>query len=123
MAKAAAKPAVGDFPVKTSCSLGLLSQEGDRCSRPTTCDRKAVMKNANVSQEMQRDSVECATQELEKYTTEKAVAAHIKESDKKYSPTGHCIVGRNFGSFVTHETKHFICFHLSQVAILLFKSG
>ena len=33
------------------------------------------------------------------------------------------IVGRNFGSYVTHETKHFIYFYLGQVAILLFKSG
>ena len=27
----------------------------------------------------------------------------------------HCIVGRNFGSYVTHETKHFIYFYLGQV--------
>ena len=46
-----------------------------------------------------------------------------KEFDKKYNPTWHCIVGRNFGSYVTHETKHFIYFYLGQVAILLFKSG
>ncbi|KAK7502770.1 hypothetical protein BaRGS_00006020 [Batillaria attramentaria] len=51
-------------------------------------------------------------------------AAFIKkEFDKKYNPTWHCIVGRNFGSYVTHETKHFIYFYLGQVAILLFKSG
>ena len=31
--------------------------------------------------------------------------------------------GRNFGSYVTHETKNFIYFYLGQVAILLFKSG
>mmetsp|Transcript_109942 Transcript_109942/g.164454 ORF Transcript_109942/g.164454 Transcript_109942/m.164454 type:complete len:81 (+) Transcript_109942:220-462(+) len=42
---------------------------------------------------------------------------------KKYTPTWHVIVGRNFGSYVTHETKHFIYFYLGQVAILLFKSG
>mmetsp|Transcript_37390 Transcript_37390/g.57384 ORF Transcript_37390/g.57384 Transcript_37390/m.57384 type:complete len:116 (+) Transcript_37390:135-482(+) len=35
----------------------------------------------------------------------------------------HVIVGRNFGSYVTHETKHFIYFYLGQVAILMFKSG
>ena len=52
------------------------------------------------------------------------LAAYIKkEFDKKYNPTWHCIVGRNFGSYVTHETKHFIYFYLGQVAILLFKSG
>nr|XP_012416565.1 PREDICTED: dynein light chain 1, cytoplasmic isoform X1 [Odobenus rosmarus divergens] len=96
------------------------------------CDRKAVIKNADMSEEMQQDSVECATQALEKYNIEKDIAAHIKKSswqtsleefDKKYNPTWHCIVGRNFGSYVTHETKHFIYFYLGQVAILLFKSG
>ena len=46
-----------------------------------------------------------------------------KEFDKKYGPTWHCIVGRNFGSYVTHETKHFIYLYMGQVAILLFKSG
>lgn len=52
------------------------------------------------------------------------IAAFIKkEFDKKYNPTWHCIVGRNFGSYVTHETRHFIYFYLGQVAILLFKSG
>ena len=47
----------------------------------------------------------------------------FQEFDKKYNPTWHCIVGRNFGSYVTHETRHFIYFYLGQVAILLFKSG
>jgi dynein light chain LC8-type len=99
-------------------------------------DRKAVIKSADMSEDMQQDAVECATQALEKYNIEKDVAAYIKkvgavlvvvsgtqEFDKKYSPTWHCIVGRNFGSYVTHETKHFIYFYLGQVAVLLFKSG
>ncbi len=86
--------------------------------------RKAVIKNADMSEEMQADAVDCATQALEKYNIEKDIAAYIKkEFDKKYNPTWHCIVGRNFGSYVTHETKHFIYFYLGQVAILLFKSG
>ncbi|KAK4296155.1 hypothetical protein Pmani_013631 [Petrolisthes manimaculis] len=87
-------------------------------------DRKAVVKNADMSEEMQQDAVDCATQAIEKFNIEKDIAAYIKkEFDKKYNPTWHCIVGRNFGSYVTHETKHFIYFYLGQVAILLFKSG
>lgn len=38
-----------------------------------------------------------------------------KEFDKKYGPTWHCVVGRNFGSYVTHETKNFVYFYLGQV--------
>lgn len=44
-------------------------------------DRKAVIKNADMSEEMQQDSVECATQALEKYNIEKDIAAHIKKVD------------------------------------------
>ncbi|XP_037363924.1 dynein light chain 1, cytoplasmic-like [Talpa occidentalis] len=83
------------------------------------CDRKAVIKNADMSEEMQQDSVECATQALEKYNIEKDIVAHIKEFD---NPTWHCIVGRNFRSYVTREIKHFIYFYLGHMAIL-FKSG
>ena len=37
-------------------------------------------------------------QALEKYNVEKDIAAFVKkEFDKKYNPTWHCIVGRNFG--------------------------
>ena len=53
----------------------------------------------------------------------KYIFLFFQEFDKKYNPTWHCIVGRNFGSYVTHETRHFIYFYLGQVAILLFKSG
>lgn len=69
-------------------------------------EREAKIKNADMTEEMQQDAVDSATQALEKYVVEKDIAAYIKrEFDKKYNPTWHCIVGRNFGSYVTHETK------------------
>ena len=53
-----------------------------------------------------QDAVDCATAALEKFNVEKDIAAYIKkEFDKTYNPTWHCIVGRNFGSYVTHETR------------------
>ncbi|KAF5903564.1 Dynein light chain 1, cytoplasmic, partial [Clarias magur] len=63
-------------------------------------DRKARIKNADMSEKMQQDAIECATLALEMYKIEMDVATYIKkEFDKKYSPTWHCIVGRNFGSY------------------------
>jgi len=48
-------------------------------------EKKAVIKNADMSEDMQSDVVECATQALEKYNIEKDIAAYIKkEFDKKY---------------------------------------
>ena len=90
----------------------------------STAERKAVIKHADMNEEMQQDAIDCANVALEKFNIEKDIAAYIKkEFDKKYNPTWHCVVGRNFGSYVTHETKHFIYFYMGQVAILLFKSG
>jgi len=69
-------------------------------------ERKAVIKNADMSEDMQQECVNIASQALEKFNIEKDIAAFIKkEFDKKYNPTWHCIVGRNFGSYVTHETS------------------
>jgi hypothetical protein len=34
-------------------------------------ERKAVIKNADMSEEMQQDAVDCATQALEKFNIEK----------------------------------------------------
>jgi dynein light chain LC8-type len=83
-----------------------------------------VIKNADMSEEMQQEVIDTAAQALDKYNIEKDIAAFIKkEFDKRHGPTWHCIVGRNFGSYVTHETKHFVYLYLGQVAILLFKSG
>lgn len=42
-------------------------------------DRKSVIKNADMSEDMQQDAVECATQALEKYNIEKDIAAFIKK--------------------------------------------
>ena len=87
-------------------------------------DRKAVVKNADMSEEMQKDVLDVANQALDKHNIERDIAAYVKkEFDKKHGPTWHCVVGRSFGSYVTHESKHFIYFYMGQIAILLFKSG
>lgn len=39
-------------------------------------ERKAVIKNADMSEDMQQDAVDCASQALEKYNIEK-VASHL----------------------------------------------
>ncbi|GAA48635.1 Dynein light chain LC6, flagellar outer arm [Clonorchis sinensis] len=87
-------------------------------------ERKAVVKNADMDEDMQQDAVDLCNQAMLKFTMEKDIAAFIKkEFDKRYNPTWHCIVGRAFGSYVTHETRHFIYFYLGSNAVLLFKSG
>ncbi|XP_051128412.1 uncharacterized protein LOC127249569 [Andrographis paniculata] len=86
--------------------------------------KKVTIKSADMKEDVQKDAVDIAIAAFEKYNVEKDVAEHIKKMfDKKYGPTWHCIVGKNFGSYVTHETNHFVYFYLDSKAVLLFKSG
>ena len=76
-------------------------------------DRKAVIKNADMNEEMQQNAIDVANQALDRHNIERDIAAYIKkEFDKKFSPTWHCIVGRSFGSYITHESKHFVYFYV-----------
>jgi len=85
--------------------------------------QEAQIKSVDMTEEMQTEAIEVATEGMTKYNIEKDIAQYIKKTfDERKGPTWHCIVGRNFGSFVTHETKHFIYFYLGHCAILLFKT-
>jgi dynein light chain LC8-type len=58
---------------------------------------KAIIKNVDMSEEMQQESVDIATAALEKYNIEKDIAAQIKkEFDRRHGPTWHVVVGKNF---------------------------
>ncbi|XP_009414896.2 uncharacterized protein LOC103995888 [Musa acuminata AAA Group] len=85
---------------------------------------KIVLKSIDMSEKMRNDAIDCSRAAFEKHRLEKEIAEYIKkEFDKKYGQTWHCIVGRNFGSYVTHETNHFLYFYVDSKAVLLFKSG
>ncbi|KMS98984.1 hypothetical protein BVRB_3g067200 [Beta vulgaris subsp. vulgaris] len=95
-----------------------------RKSSSASSAKRIIVKSADMADDMQKEAIEIAIAAFEKLNVEKDVAESIKkEFDKKHGPTWHCIVGRNFGSYVTHETNHFIYFYLDQKAVLLFKSG
>lgn len=67
---------------------------------------RAVIKNVDMSEEMQQGSIEIAIASLEKFNIEKDIAAHIKrEFDRRYGTTWHVVVGKNFGSYVTHGMR------------------
>jgi dynein light chain LC8-type len=66
-----------------------------------------------TTEDMQQDAINVASLALDKYPNEKDIASYIKkEFDKKYEPTWHCAVGRNFASFVTHEAKTMVLLDL-----------
>ncbi|XP_023526495.1 dynein light chain 1, cytoplasmic-like [Cucurbita pepo subsp. pepo] len=100
------------------------SEDRKASSVATAAAKKIVIKSADMFGDMQKEAVDIAIAAFEKHSVEKDVAEQIKkEFDQRHGPTWHCIVGRNFGSYVTHESNHFVYFYLDQKAVLLFKSG
>jgi dynein light chain LC8-type len=70
---------------------------------------KAVIKNVDMTEELQQESIDITTAALEKYNIEKDIAAYIKkEFDRRHGPTWHVVVGKNFGSYVTHGMNLFL---------------
>lgn len=122
-------------PATSSVDIGSSPRENGGVGGP-----KAIVKNVDMAEEMQQESIDVASAALEKYTIEKDIAAQIKkEFDKRHGPTWHVVVGKNFGSYVTHgkhfvfrsnpssetlvpETKHFIYFYIGALAVLIWKS-
>ncbi|XP_028807518.1 dynein light chain, cytoplasmic-like [Neltuma alba] len=45
-----------------------------------------------------------------------------KEFDSVYGPAWHCVIGKSFGSFVTHTAGGFVYFSIDSLFVLLFKT-
>ncbi|KNH09462.1 Dynein light chain type 1/2 [Perkinsela sp. CCAP 1560/4] len=89
-------------------------------------DKKPIItvKSTDMTESLQQDAREITMQALEKHTIQRDIAKYVKKHfDELHGPTWHCIVGRNFGSFVTHEDGCFIYFYVHDIAVLLFRAG
>ena len=85
--------------------------------------RKVVVKAGDMEKAMVSEAVRLADEAMEQSSVEMDIARHIKRGfDAKYPPPWHAVVGRKFGSYVTHETGHFTYFFIAHLAVLLFKS-
>ncbi|CAN1775212.1 Dynein light chain LC6, flagellar outer arm [Linum perenne] len=101
---------------------------------------KAVVAETDMLQTMQDDAVHLAAKALDFFdvTEPTEIARFIKkilsvnwvcldwaqEFDRVYGGGGWmCIVGTDFGSFVTHCSGCFIHFHIGSLAILLFRGS
>eukprot|EP00451_Oxyrrhis_marina_P003733 CAMPEP_0204273810 /NCGR_PEP_ID=MMETSP0468-20130131/24376_1 /ASSEMBLY_ACC=CAM_ASM_000383 /TAXON_ID=2969 /ORGANISM="Oxyrrhis marina" /LENGTH=88 /DNA_ID=CAMNT_0051249921 /DNA_START=64 /DNA_END=330 /DNA_ORIENTATION=- len=74
--------------------------------------------------EMRQDAIAQATLAAQKHESEKEIAKHVKNFfDAKYSPNWHCIVGKNFATYATYESKTYIFFEVPPLFVLLYKLG
>lgn len=85
---------------------------------------RVIVKSADMPHDMQRKAIELALVALERFDLERDMAHYLKkEFDERFQPSWHCIVGRHFGSYVTHDGSGFLYFYIEKTAVLLFRSG
>ncbi|KAJ3670282.1 hypothetical protein LUZ60_010606 [Juncus effusus] len=87
-------------------------------------ETKAVIGETDMLQAMQVNALRLAGKALDEFEATDAteIARFIKkEFDVAYGPGWQCVVGTDFGSFVTHNGGCFIYFGIGNLAILLFR--
>ncbi|CDZ96880.1 dynein light chain cytoplasmic [Phaffia rhodozyma] len=83
------------LPTGETASPGGLNPTGGGVGAPSMSSPKAIIKNVDMSEEMQQEAVDVASAALEKYNIEKDIAMHVKkEFDRRYGSTWHCVVGK-----------------------------
>ena len=75
-----------------------------------------MIKARDCDEAMAHKSVWLAADALEEHKVEKDLARAVKEGmDAAFGGPWHCVVGRSFGSFVTHESGSFIYFYIGRL--------
>ncbi|KAI6370233.1 hypothetical protein MCOR25_004227 [Pyricularia grisea] len=79
-------------------------------ANPATREKlDAQIKAADMNDDLAMEIIDVAQEAMSRLTIEKDIAEHVKKTfDERKGPTWHCIVGRNFGSFVTHGIYHLL---------------
>ncbi|TQD94477.1 hypothetical protein C1H46_019898 [Malus baccata] len=85
---------------------------------------KAEVRETDMPDDMQNHAMELAYKALDLHEVSdfRSVAHYIKQKfDEAYGTAWHCVVGKNFGSCITHLSGSFIFFHVETTEFLVFK--
>ena len=86
-------------------------------------DPTIKIRKTDVEPEKEEKIIAFTTASIEKFQIEKDIATEIKKRcDEQFGGTWHVIVGKNFGSSITHDTKYVMFFQVDLLCVLIFKS-
>lgn len=92
----------GDLPRTESNTIAPVD-DNETTSSDEDPSTELKIQAADMPPHMQKTALQSTIHALRTYTTEKHIAESVKQNfDQLYEPTWHCIVGRNWGSCVTH---------------------
>ncbi|CAH8476533.1 unnamed protein product [Heterobilharzia americana] len=85
--------------------------------------KSARIKSTDMPKSMQSIAVDCCAAACEHFKEDKEIAKYIKkEFDKQFGGIWQCVVGKDFGCYISHKENSFIYFHLHLNAVLLFQA-
>ena len=85
---------------------------------------RPILKASDISDELKQKIFEISLLAVERNQLEREMAQEIKLAlDSSVGPTWHVVVGKSFGSYVTHEKDYFMYFYIGQLALLVFKTS
>mmetsp|Transcript_28249 Transcript_28249/g.67181 ORF Transcript_28249/g.67181 Transcript_28249/m.67181 type:complete len:90 (-) Transcript_28249:203-472(-) len=84
---------------------------------------KPVVRQVDMEADMLEFALTRTMIAMDKHNLEKDIASDLKEQfETEYGPTWHCMVGRHFSSYVTHEKACYCYFYIGQMGVMLFKT-
>ncbi|KAK7256803.1 hypothetical protein RIF29_30303 [Crotalaria pallida] len=87
---------------------------------------KAVVRETDMPENIQNHVMELAHQALDAHEVFdcQSIAHYIKQKlDEAYGPAWNSVVGKDFGSCITHLSGSFIFFRVEMMEFLIFKDG
>ncbi|WCJ36472.1 Dynein light chain 1 cytoplasmic [Euphorbia peplus] len=86
-------------------------------------DLNVRLRSADMPAAMQERAFRCTRSVLQNKLNPSHIAMSLKkEFDGVYGPAWHCIVGKSYGSYVTHSSGGFVYFSVDKLCFLLFKT-
>jgi dynein light chain LC8-type len=110
----------------TNNPYGQQHQQQQQTTREFDYDDDLIVKSTDLSANNEQQMIELVRVAFRKYdlNNQRELAGFLKRSaDRAFVSCWHCIVGRQFSSYVTHEMNGFIYLTKGPLSILLFKSG
>ncbi|KAK0399311.1 hypothetical protein QR680_002985 [Steinernema hermaphroditum] len=83
----------------------------------------ATVHMSSLPQSLLEEACNMASASMRQSHDEMEVARNLKNYfDEKHGGNWHCIVGRNFGSFVTYDDGNLCYFKVGKTSVLLFRT-
>ncbi|CAH8465484.1 unnamed protein product [Schistosoma turkestanicum] len=86
-------------------------------------NRRALMKSTDMQPPLQKIIVDLCAIATEQYDQERDIASYVKKHMDKYDGgVWHCVLGKNFGCYVSHMDGYFSYLEFQGKSVIVFRT-